>query len=139
MIGCSRFVRCTLVYLALKNVYISIVTACQQNVSEFAKIFSSFSGYFITVYKSDTFSGQLRVFPDLYHRFDSLQMCGIYVARSAASCHTFAAYGICVPPPRHFLVDFILFAPFLSFRRPPAAQVLERALFQPRNIPPRLL
>lgn len=39
-----------------------------------------------------------------------------------------------VPPPRHFLVDYILFAPFLSFRRPPAAQVLERALFQPRNI-----
>ena len=37
-------------------------------------------------------------------------------------------------PPRHFLVDFILFAPFLSFRRPPASQVLERTLFQPRNI-----
>ena len=61
-------------------------------------------------------------------------MCGIYVARSAASCHTFAANGISCTPPRHFLVDYILFAPFLSFRRPPAAQVLERALFQPRNI-----
>ena len=62
-------------------------------------------------------------------------MCGIYVARSAASCHTFAANGICVPPPPSiFLVDCILFAPFLSFRRPPAAQVLKCALFQPRNI-----
>lgn len=139
MICCSLFVRCTLVYLALKIVYTPIVSACQQNVNEFLKIFSSFYGYFITVFKSGTFSGQFRVFPDLCHRFDSLQKCGIYVAHFAASCHTFAAYGICVPPPSHFLVDFILFAPFLSFRRPPAAQVLERALFQPRNIPPRLL